>query len=101
MAISKKGFRKIEVNEHLFLWKVRKKISWEEKHNAPLKIPIQYINGGQLLIATVAFSRSGYGQYTLDAITPELIRKCILKAIKSGWSFDKEGKALDLDCQEL
>jgi hypothetical protein len=101
MAISKKGFRKIEVNEHLFLWKVRKKISWEEKHDGPLKIPIQSIKGGQLLIAMIAFSRSGYGYYTLETITPNLIRKCILRAIKLGWDFGKEGKAFELDCQDL
>ncbi len=33
MALSKKGFRKIIVDGNEFLWKVRKKVSWEEIHD--------------------------------------------------------------------
>lgn len=101
MAISKKGFRRINVKGHYFLWRVRKKISWEEEHDGPLGIPIQHVNGGQLLIARIAFSRSGYGNFTLENITPALIKKCVLKAMDSGWDFEKEGKTFEIDCTDL
>ena len=66
-----------------------------------LSIPIQHINGGQLLIAKIAFSRSGYGNYTIENITPYLIRKCILKALNEGWIYNEEGNPLELDCTQL
>ena len=101
MAISKKGFRKITVDENQYLWRVRKKISWNEIHNTPLGIPIQYINGGQLLIITIGFSRSYFEENNEFPITPSLIEKCIRKGIASGWKYNEKGKQLELDCSEI
>lgn len=60
MGISRKGFRKITIDENQFLWKIRKNISHNERHNVPLGIPIQHIDGGQLLIVNLGYSRSYY-----------------------------------------
>ena len=56
MGIPSKGFRKIIVDGNEFVWRVRKKISWNEAHNGSLGIPIQYIDGGQLLIISIGYS---------------------------------------------
>ena len=100
MALPKKGFRKITVDNNQFLWRVRKKVTWNEKHNTPLGIPIQHIDGGQLLIAIIGYARSGYGEYLMQEITPSLIEKCIRKAIEKGWNFKEEGKKFELNCIE-
>ncbi len=94
MSISLKGFRKINVLGEDFLWKVRKKISHEEWHNDQLAIPVMHVSGGQIFLAYVGYSRSGYGEYTLEAITPAMIRKCILEAIAGGWQYKVVGPAV-------
>ena len=108
MALPKKGSRKIIVDGDQFVWKVRKKATHSEEHDTPLSIPIQYIdedgNGGQLLLATLPYARSGYGTYRLREITPALIEKCIKKAIQSGWLYKQKaekGKYFGLDCMDL
>ena len=101
MAIPKKGFRKITVDENQFFWKVRKKISWNELHNSPLGIPIQHIDGGQLLIIYIGFSRSYFTENNEFPITPSLIKKCIRKAIESGWKYNEKGKQYELDCSNI
>ena len=101
MTIPKKGFRKINVDENQFLWKVRKKISWDEKHNAELGIPIQHVNGGQILIINIGYSRSYFEINNEFPITPLLINKCIQKGIKSGWNYNEAGKPLEIDCNDI
>lgn len=101
MAIPKNGFRKITIDENQFLWKVRKKISWNEIHNSPLGIPIQHIDGGQLLIIYVGFSRSYFEKNNEFPITPSLIEKCIRKGIESGWEYNEKGKQFELDCSDI
>lgn len=101
MALAKKGFRKIMVDETEFLWKVRKKVSWNEIHNGQLGIPIQHLNGGQLLVITVGFSRSYFEMNNEFPITPHLIERCIKKAITEGWKYSAAGQTFELDCSEL
>ena len=101
MAIPKKGFRKITVDGNQFLWKVRKKISWNERHNSPLGIPIQHISGGSILIVYLNFTRSGYEENNEFPITPSLIEKCIRKAIKAGWEYNEKGKQFEFDCSDM
>jgi len=101
MALPKKGFRKIIVDENQFLWKVRKKISWNEIHNEPLGIPIQHIDGGQLLTVYIGYSRSYFDKNNEFPITPALIEKCIRQAINEGWKFKEKGKHLKLDYSDI
>ena len=97
MAISKKGFRKIDVNGETFFWKVRKKISHDEAHNDQYGVPIQHQSEGQLLIAYVGFCRSeGYGRESVNSVTPSIVKSCILEAIGLGWKFDISGKPISL-----
>jgi hypothetical protein len=102
MTLAKKGLRTLEVNGEKFVWRVRKKVSHEEKHGAPPDIPIQYIHGGQLLIAHVGYARSGYESYgiegagTLKEITPAVIKDCIVRAIRLGWQYKSCGKPMSL-----
>ncbi|GAA3645212.1 hypothetical protein [Flavivirga jejuensis] len=53
----------------------QKEISWNETYNTPLGIPIQHVNGGQLLIITIGFSRSYFEENNEFPITPSLIEK--------------------------
>jgi hypothetical protein len=101
MALPKKGFRKITVEGHEFIWKIRKKISWNEIHDVPLAIPIQNENGGQLLLLTIGYSRSYFTENNQFKITPALIQLCIKKAINTGWNHGFEGPQLELDCSEI
>lgn len=97
MAISKKGFRKIDVDGETFYWKIRKKISHEEAHNDQYGVPIQHQSEGQLLIAYVGFCRSeGYGRQSVNSVTPSVIKRSILEAIGLGWKFDIPGKPISL-----
>ena len=93
MAIPKKGFRKITIDENQFLWKVRKKISWNEIHNTPLGIPVQHINGGQLLIINLGYSRSYFDKNNEFSMTPSIIEKCIRRGIARGWNYDKNERS--------
>lgn len=101
MVLPKKGFRKIVIDENQFVWKVRKKISWNEIHDVPLGIPIQNINGGQLLIITIGYSRSYFAENNEFQITPSIIKICIKKAIESGWNHNVNGPRMEFDCSEL
>ncbi len=103
MALPKKGQRKIIVNEQVFYWKVRKKISHNEAHDDRLGIAIQADSDGQILWAKLDYSRSGTGYETKKVlqIKPNLIRKCILKAIDKGWEYNSKGKLMELDCTEF
>ena len=98
MTLAKKGLRTIQVGGKNFVWKVRRKVSHEEKYEAQLAIPIQYSAGGQLLIAYVEYSRSGYEAYgisgtgKLKKITPAIIEACIAEALNLGWQYASPGK---------
>jgi len=97
MAISKKGFRKIEIDGQKFFWKVRKKISHEEWHDDQYAIPIQHESEGQLLLAYVGYCRSGYPERdSFESITPKIIRECIIDAVKLGWQYNYPGKPISL-----
>lgn len=100
MALPKKGQRKITVNESVFYWKVRKKISHNEGHDDRLGIAIQSESGGQILWAKIDYARSGEGYEPKKVlqIKPNLIRKCVLKAIDEGWQYESKGKLFELDC---
>ena len=96
MAISKKGLRKITFSQEVFLWKIKKKASHNERHDNDYEIPIQYESGGQILLACVGFCRSqGYGREPME-ITPSLISSCITEAIGLGWKHKEPEKPIRL-----
>lgn len=98
MAISLKGMRKITVNDEVFLWKIRKKLSHEEAHNDQYPIPVQHISGGQVLFVFVGFTRANHGYYneSPESVTPGMIRPLIEEAIALGWKYDEPGNAISL-----
>lgn len=100
MAISKKGLRKIEVNGEIFFWKIKKKVSWDEKHCALISIPIFHESEGQLLSITLGFTR-GYFKPNEFLITPKMISNSIVKALDVGWKFKEQGKPFELDCSDV
>ena len=102
MAISKKGLRKITVDGEVFYWRIRKKISHDEKHNDQYGIPVFHENGGQLIFIFPGFCRSrGYGRKSFQSVTPAIIRQQIERAIKSGWNFRMPGKPISLVKDQL
>lgn len=101
MTLARKGLRTIEVAGEKFVWRIRKKVSHEEKHGAPLDIPIQHVLGGQLLIAHIGYARSGYGASGVAGtgppkITPATIKDCIARAIRLGWQYKSNGKPVSI-----
>jgi hypothetical protein len=102
MALAKKGLRTIQVDGESFVWRVRRRVSHEEKHEAQLNIPIQHVCGGQLFIAHLGYSRSGYEAYgiagagSMKEITPAMIEACIIKAIGLGWQYKCSGKPVSV-----
>ena len=97
MAIALKSIRKITVNEEVFLWKIRKKISHDEAHNDQYPIPVQHISGGQALRCCRSYK--GYGGYyneSPESVTPKMIRPLIEKAIQLGWKYKEPGNAISL-----
>ena len=102
MTLAKKGLRTIAVAGEKFVWRVRRKVSHEEKHGAPLDIPIQHLHGGQLFIAHVSYARSGYeacemeGTGTLRKVTPATSKDCIVRAISLGWQYKGSGKPMSI-----
>lgn len=96
MAIAKKGLRKIIVDDDIFYWKIRKKISHNEKHDIEYEIPVQHENDGQILLINIGFCRSeSYGRESME-ITPSLIKSKIAEAIELGWKYHKQGKPIKL-----
>ncbi len=102
MAFPKKGTRTIIVDTHIFLWKIKKCPSHNEKHDIQYEIPIQHILGGQVFLASVGYCRSvGYHQNETFAITPALIEKCIRYAQSQGWDFLKKLPPFKRDCTAI
>ena len=96
MAIAKKGLRKIIVINEVFYWKIRKKVSHNEEHDATYEIPVQHESEGQILLINVGFCRSEYYGREPMNITPSLIQSNITEAIELGWEYNKQGKAITL-----
>jgi hypothetical protein len=102
MTLLKKGQRTIEVDGEKFVWKIRRKISHEECHDAELNIPIQHISGGRVFIAHISYSRSGYARQGLretndfKQVTPAIIASNIKAAIALGWQYKIMGKPISI-----
>lgn len=88
MAMSRKGSRKIVIDGNEFIWKIKKCLSHNERHDMMYQIPIQHIGGGQILLVSTGFCRSyNYEGSRVFQITPSIIAKCIEHAIEEGWQF--------------
>ena len=102
MAISKKGLRKINVNDEVFYWKIRRKISHNEAHNEEYSIPVQHESEGQLLFINVNFGRSyGYGDEYIKSVTPVMIKEKIIEAINLGWKYNMNVNPISLSNSKL
>lgn len=96
MAIAKKGLRKIIIADEIFFWKIRKKISHNERHDVEYEIPVQHSSEGQILLINIGFCRSeSYGRAPME-VTPGLIQSKINEAIEIGWEYYKQGKPVKL-----
>ncbi len=85
----------------MFLWAIRKYPTHNERHDVEYKIPIQYINGGQLLLVQLGYCRSGYTSSVIPSIRSRIIEKCICKALDCGWDFKLKHPPLELDCLDI
>ena len=102
MAILKKGLRKIVVNGETFYWRIRKKVSHNERCDTEYSVPILHESEGQLLFVYVGFCRSeGYWTEYITSVTPKLIREKIIEAINLGWKYAEKGSAIRLVGQRL
>lgn len=101
MAVAKKGLRKIITGDEIFYWKIRKKISHNERHDIEYEIPVQHESEGQILLINVGFCRSeSYGREPIE-IVPSLIQSKITEAIELGWEYHQHGKPVKLINGEL
>ncbi|WP_336960776.1 hypothetical protein [Chryseobacterium contaminans] len=101
MAIAKKGLRQIIVDDKIFYWKIRKKISHNEKHDVEYEIPVQHESEGQILLINVGFCRSESYERESMEITPSLIQSKVIEAIELGWKYHQPGKSVKLMNGEL
>ncbi len=101
MAFPKKGTRKISVSGENFFWRIRKKVSHNERHDDEIGIPIQHESEGTILIANVGYCRSGYTKEPISRITPSIIEGCIKLAMEKGWNFKEKGQSFVLDCKSI
>lgn len=64
----------------------QKKMTWAEELGCPLIIPIQHINGGQLLLVNTDYYRLNIRRKPnrIDNITPSFVESCIVKDIQEG-----------------
>lgn len=101
MAIAKKGLRQIIVDDKIFYWKIRKKISHNEKHDVEYEIPVQHESEGQILLINVGFCRSESYERESMEITPSLIQSKVIEAIELGWEYHQPRKSVKLMNGEL
>lgn len=102
MALPKKGNRKITIDGEVFIWKIRKRPTYNEVLGVSYAIPIQHIDGGQILLANMGYCR-GYNAkngFTVNEfpVTPSMIEECIRKGIECGWKYKETSTPLELDC---
>ena len=90
------------MRDQMFYWLIRRKISWNEKHDDRHSIPVQHSSGGSTLLVDIGFCRSrGCSDDPILVVTPALISRCIERAIDAGWVYAESGPALKLDCRDL
>ena len=87
MAISKKGFRKIIVDERLFYWKFNKKIFVISNKNRNSLLIIDF--GWYDVWLYVNDQENKPPDFEPRKVTPKFVSKSISFALKSGW---EEGK---------
>lgn len=96
MSFPKKGSRKITIDGEVFYWRVRKKMTHNEKHNDSISIPIQHKSCASILLANLGYCRAGelggYPSNPIPNITPALIELCIRFGISNGWNHLEKGK---------
>ena len=83
MAVSVKGFRKIIVNDELYLWKVNKKIIILKEQKKSNRIEVDFGWFDEWLYINDQNNRPS--DYELKNITPKFIEDCIKFAIDEGW----------------
>lgn len=102
MAIPQKGSRKIVVDGNEFIWKIKKYPSHNERHDVDYRIPIQHVEGGQLLLVPLGYCRFWeYNGSHFFPITPSIIEKCIKLAIKDGWKYLEKLPPLTKNCSTV
>lgn len=101
MSMPIKGSRKIVVDGNEFIWKVKKHPSHNERHNVDYLVPVQHISGGQIVLLSIGYNRSGYSSRNTFTITPSIISKCIKFAIAQGWQFKEKLSTLEIDCSSV
>ncbi len=101
MAIPKRGSRKTIIDGNTFLWKIRKHPTHNERHDVDYLIPVQHIEGGQVLLLSMGYNRSGYRNDYLFMITPGMLADCIKDAISEGWNFRCKQPPKIKDCSKV
>lgn len=101
MSIPRKGSRKIAIDGEEFIWKIKKHPSHNERHNVGYEIPVQHVNGGQILLVSLGYCRSRYDRRNTYPVTPSLIGRCIKYAVYDGWKFKEKLPPLQKDCTAI
>lgn len=101
MSIPRKGSRRIIVNGNEFIWKIKKYPSHNERHNVEYLTPVQHAEGGQILLISLGYCRSGYQGAKMFSITPSILERCIKYAITEGWQFREKLPPLNINCNSI
>lgn len=104
MGFARKGFRKIIIQEEVFLWKLNSKVAMAQEFGySPIYIAIQKANSnGSKLIANTNMEpkwnyAAGNPNSEFRGITPKDVRKIIIKALNEGWQPNEKGKPFEVD----
>lgn len=101
MSIPTKGARKITVNGQVFLWLIRRKVTYGQEcfPGGNVHVAVQDIaqEGATLIIETDRFHpkgfRSGNPESSNIPVAPSDIEFWIRQAIRLGWQPEKPGKS--------
>ncbi|QDT65918.1 hypothetical protein V22_31810 [Calycomorphotria hydatis] len=94
MSISKKGSRRIVVDGHVYVWKIRGKSSFVQGTcGSAIASAVKHLeeNGSTLVIYFPCSRLDSRGESETNSITPSLIEQGIRSAISEGWKPKESG----------
>jgi hypothetical protein len=90
MTIPRKGSRIVQVGEHEYVWRIRKKPTYAQgAFQAPMRVAIQrssVASGGVLNVNLLVSRPDNWISPHQTAVTPAVIRDIVARAIAKGWN---------------
>jgi hypothetical protein len=94
MAITKKGSRRIVVEDISYHWSVRSRPTYSQglaDSTLTFAIQLEDIGKTTLVVCTSAYRPDNWFHRQSIVVTPSIVRQCILEALEKGWTPQKNG----------